>query len=576
MATLASIGINITGDSKELSGALQTASVRMQEFADRAGRLGESLSTRLTLPIVGFGAAAVKAFTEEEDAIARLTAGLRANGGQANVTADEIRNLASQLQRVTTFGDEATISAAALLTTFHQVRNEMGEGNDVFNRTIIAAQDLAAAMGIDLQSATMQLAKALENPTIGLTALTRTGTTFTEQQREMIRTLVESGRQLEAQKMILDVVESQYKGTAQTIAQTTSGQIRNAFNELGDELEQFGRIIAGGVLNMLGHIRNLVRGFAALDEERKRMVVGIAAIAAAIGPALLAFKGLVVVMTALATPIALKVAALVALAAGLKFAYDNAQAFGDRFVYSFALARNAVLEMVATSLDGLGKLLSYVNAATGASFMAMAIAVRGAKEELADMPMAEFGTFADSVKSGLADIGRLVAGLFDFPMPSPAPLQEVKREVDELAGIRVPTLGRAIEANITRPLAQAPVMVDQMSASLVFAQQMAENFTNSFGQGMANVVVQGERLTDVLKNIGKLLLSSAIQSGIRLLLLGTAGFGVTGGTTGIIGSLFGGASAAPVAGSALTLDGAFTLQGTDLVLAINRSERSFR
>jgi hypothetical protein len=576
MATLASIGINITGDSKELSTALASASAKMESFAQRAGELGNTLSTRLTLPIVGAGALMLKAFTEEEDALARLTAGLRANGGQANVTADEIRNLASQLQRVTTFGDETTISAAALLTTFHQIRNEVGAGNDVFNRTIIASQDLAAAMGIDLQSATMQLAKALENPTIGLGALTRTGTTFTEQQKQMIQTLVESGRQLEAQTMILDVVESQYKGTAQAIAQTTSGQIKNAFNELGDEMEQFGRIIAGAVIKLLGHIRSLVRAFAEMDEQRKRMVVGIAAIAAAIGPALLALKGLVAVFAALATPIALKVAALASLAAVLKYVHDNAQAFGDRFTYAFMSARNAVIEMVATSLDGLGKLLSYMNPASGASFMAMAIGLRAAKEELADMPMTEFGSFADSVKSGLADIGRLMSGLFDFTMPSPAPLAQIEQKVDTLAGIRVPTLGRALVANINRPLAQAPAMVDQMSASIIFAQAMAENFTNSFGAGMANIVVQGERLTDVLKNIGKLLLSSAIQTGIRLLLLGTAGFGVAGGTRGIIGSLFGGASAAPVAGSALTLDGAFTLQGTDLVLAINRSERTFR
>jgi hypothetical protein len=118
--------------------------------------------------------------------------------------------------------------------------------------------------------------------------------------------------------------------------------------------------------------------------------------------------------------------------------------------------------------------------------------------------------------------------------------------------------------------------MQELSIEFVLARQLAESFTSSFGAGLANVIVQGDKLTDVLKNIGKLLLSSAIQQGLRLLLLGTAGFGIAGGTTGIIGSLFGGAAASPIAGSALSMDGAFKLQGTDLVLAINRSERTFR
>ncbi len=71
---------------------------------------------------------------------------------------------------------------------------------------------------------------------------------------------------------------------------------------------------------------------------------------------------------------------------------------------------------------------------------------------------------------------------------------------------------------------------------------IANDFTSSFGQGMANVVVQGERLVDVLKNIGKLLLSAAIQKGISLLLSGglaSAGTGFFGSGGGILGKLFG-------------------------------------
>jgi len=274
----------IGANSEGFQEAIRKAERTLSDFSDKAIDTGEMLSTRLTLPLVAAGAMAVKAFSEEQDAIARMTAALRANGGQANVTAKEIQDLAGALQRTTTFGDEATIAASGLLLTFHRVRNEMGKGNDVFNRTIIAAQDLAAALGMDLQSATMQLAKAMENPTIGLTALTRSGTTFTEQQKEQIKTLMESGRQLDAQKMILDEVERQYKGTAEAMRGTLSGTIAGAMNELGDEMEKFGAIIADSLVPMIEVVTDFAKYIAAMDDGTRRFIITLGAFAAGAGP----------------------------------------------------------------------------------------------------------------------------------------------------------------------------------------------------------------------------------------------------------------------------------------------------
>jgi hypothetical protein len=130
------------------------------------------------------------------------------------------------------------------------------------------------------------------------------------------------------------------------------------------------------------------------------------------------------------------------------------------------------------------------------------------------------------------------------------------------------------------PLAETPAIISTMTAEMVIAKQFAQQFTDSFGAGMANVVLQGGNLIDVLKNIGKLLLSSAIQTGIKLLLMGTSGFGITGGTTGLLGGLFKPSiSAVPtsVMGAGTTsVTGTFKIQGTDLIAVINRSERQLR
>jgi len=114
----------------------------------------------------------------------------------------------------------------------------------------------------------------------------------------------------------------------------------------------------------------------------------------------------------------------------------------------------------------------------------------------------------------------------------------------------------------------------EASTAQQLLQSTSQRFVDSFGQGMANVIVQGKSLMDMLQNIGKLLLSSAIQTGIQLLLSG-GGSGITGGLFGALG--IGGARAegGPVTGGRRYLVGE---QGPELFEApsngriVNNSE----
>jgi hypothetical protein len=635
MATLASIGINITGDSKELSTALETASSKMQAFGVRASELGKTLSTRLTLPIIGAAALAIREFGKEEDAIARLNGALRANAGQANITANEVKALAESLETTTNVTADATMNAAALLSTFHQVSNQAGENNDVFTRTIKVSADLAALMGTDMTSATMQLAKALENPTIGLGALSRSGTTFTVQQKEMIQALVESGKQLEAQTMILDVVESQYKGIAEELAQTTSGRIKNALNELGKTVDSFGQIMSEALLPMLELITRLAKRLETMDESTKRFVITIAGLTAAVGPALFVIGQLsiavrVLTATMLANPYLAVGAAIAAIGLAaynaIKPVSDLNNAIRQRLGMERGLTGSPEEKTrLLAEQERLNKRLlraeADVQGARATNNPAFISAMVRAEEAIRKEMQAVRDLYRESVALGNAigpqlatnvkvtidavqELGTTMQSLdlnFDEVLSPnvdlnrlPMSLNEVNEQLGEynrLLGMSTTQQERDRITALIEGLAQirdgymgivntggvVPTVVRSMSAELVIAQQLAESFTNSFGAGLANVIVQGDKLGDVLKNIGKLFLSSAIQTGIKLLLLGTVGFGVKGGTTGILGGLFGAGAGVPaVAGSALSIDGAFTLQGTDLVLAINRSERSFR
>jgi len=340
-------GVNTAISSfSDLKAVASDASLTFSEKATAIGdsmvSMGSTMTAKVTAPIVAAGAGMFAMFTKQEDAVARMTGALAANGGQANVTAEEIQALASRLQETTTFGDEATISAAGLLLTFHNIRNELGEGNQVFDRTLVAAQDLSAALGTDLESATMQLAKALENPVQGMSALSRSGTTFTQEQKDMVKALVDSGDQLAAQTLILDVVEGQYAGMAETMAQTSSGQIKQAMNTLGDSMEQFGEIIAPAIGMVVSKVQELGKWIQNLTPAQKEWAVRIAAVAAAIGPLLIVggkmvklvgtittvIKGVGLALNFLAmNPVGLIVLAVAGLVAALVYAYHNFEGF---------------------------------------------------------------------------------------------------------------------------------------------------------------------------------------------------------------------------------------------------------
>jgi hypothetical protein len=145
-------------------------------------------------------------------------AALKSTGGAAKVTAAQIGDLANNISNYAGIDDEAIQGGENLLLTFKNVRNEAGKGNDVFNQATKAGVDMSVVFGQDVNSSMVQLGKALDNPIKGVTALQRVGVSFTDQQKDQIKTLTESGKTLEAQKIILGELNSQVGGAAAAAA----------------------------------------------------------------------------------------------------------------------------------------------------------------------------------------------------------------------------------------------------------------------------------------------------------------------------------------------------------------------
>lgn len=154
---------------------------------------------------------------EARKTLATTTALLRTTGGVANVTAEGIERIAGRLSDAAAVDDEFVAGLANVLLTFKNVRNEVGQGNNIFDRAVASALNLGSIFG-SAESAIVQVGKALENPVKGLTALTRSGVTFTDQEAKKIEKLVESNRLLEAQRVLLEAIEGQSAGAAEAAA----------------------------------------------------------------------------------------------------------------------------------------------------------------------------------------------------------------------------------------------------------------------------------------------------------------------------------------------------------------------
>jgi hypothetical protein len=227
---------------KETNRSLDTMKSRLSSahagLMKIAGAVAGVLAVRAAFRRVNAAMRENIALANEQDAVeARRNAVLEATNHAAGYNAEQLDRMAAAMQRVTTVGDETIIKGQAVLLTFKQIR---GEG---FERAMAAALDMAEVMQQDLNSALMQIGKALHDPLSNLSALSRAGVQFTDDQKSMIQALAESNRMMEAQDIILRELESQFGGAAAVAASTFGGAVKQAQNTLGDLKEELGFVI---------------------------------------------------------------------------------------------------------------------------------------------------------------------------------------------------------------------------------------------------------------------------------------------------------------------------------------------
>ena len=266
---------------------------RLQETGGRIASAGGYASAAITAPIGALFGSSIIAARESAQATAQARQAIASMGPAAGRTLPQLRAFAGKLQDISLYDDDDILrKVTANMLTFGTI----AERN--FDRAQIAALNLSARLGQDLQSSTIQVGKALNDPVKGITALRRVGIQFTEQQKDQIETLVASGKVAKAQTLILDELGREFGGAANAARKADPGgalavQWRNLQESLGGVLLKV-------LPPFLTQLTILLERFNNLDEGTQGFVIALLAIAAVAGPLLAIIGGLVTVVGAVA------------------------------------------------------------------------------------------------------------------------------------------------------------------------------------------------------------------------------------------------------------------------------------
>ena len=247
------LGVNIVSsfDSKgirkavtefgKLEGAGNKATYGLRTLDSAATNGLRNIAKFGAVAAVGLGAIAYRFAKTAEDALVadrvllQVTTSMGLFGSSTEVVVDRLTKLAGEQQLFLGIEEDVIKATQAKLMTFKNLAVTADQVGGALDRTTMAALDLAATGFGEATGNAVKLGKALQDPIKGLTALSRVGVTFTDQEKEKIKVLVKSGKLLEAQDLLLTAIETKVGGTAEASAKS-SVKIGLAFGEIAESL----------------------------------------------------------------------------------------------------------------------------------------------------------------------------------------------------------------------------------------------------------------------------------------------------------------------------------------------------
>lgn len=239
---------NVTSTIDKNMGALgnqaETVSTKMSAFNGIAqgafmaiGGAITNLASAGVSQLGSFFTSAIEESSSWASALAQTEAVVKSTGGAAGLTAQQMADMASNMSAASgnsIFSDDAILGATNVLATFTQIKGTN------FGDATSAILDVSQALGQDLQSTSIQVGKALNDPVAGISALSRVGVTFSEDQKNVIKKLVETGDVAGAQQVIIAELNKEFGGSAAAAADTFAGRQARLAAQFDDVKQKVG------------------------------------------------------------------------------------------------------------------------------------------------------------------------------------------------------------------------------------------------------------------------------------------------------------------------------------------------
>lgn len=559
--------------------AMDKARTAQQSLMGRAGAalgsLGIGAGALGGLAAVGAGVAILHKFvtetSESQAAMADLEAAVKSTGSAAGYSADQLSDMANELSKLTGFSDEAIERAQAMLLTFDKIRGE------TFPAAAAAVTDLARRMHGDLQGAAIQVGKALQDPDQGLTALRRSGISFSDAQTKVIKSLFDTGHAAQGQALILKELQKEVGGAAEAYRKTLGGALDNA-------KVQFGNLFEGSDEST----KNIVRSINAIAEALPKIS---AALARMQKPGQWVFD-LLGIGTPAAPPLGtsfLKTPPLVgAYLANLQGNAGKQPGGPDLAAIKDLLAERAleidkqnalnaaygksdlVLKTIEIHYHALAELQK--NKINHNKDEAAALDALTKKEETAALRQAELETGTLQLHDAQKRFNDLLPGLDQALKNSGVQLikyDATHKAVGDTQAIVAARNITGINAQIKANEGQTAAEIAEDAKRIQAAQKYQDDLGNIWRTGIANIVTDGTKSfadfsQDVLRMFTSLLhrmeqegkSSGALKLGIAGITGGLAGYGIGQQTGSMAGGFLGGAAAGALAGSSFGIPGA--------------------
>ncbi len=284
------VGAKIQG----LTQGLKKAKRSLRKFERNTAAMGSTLTTSLTVPMLGFAAASIKAFDQQ----AKAEASLRTALGENKVAFKNLTEQAREFQKVSLFGDEVIIQQQSYLAS-------LGMTEEQINKVIAASIDLAAGTGQTLEFGVRNLAKTFA----GLTG----------ELGESIPALKDLTKEQLKAGAAVDVVAKQFKGQGEAAAEAGLGGFTQLKNSMMDFAEEVGKALMPMLKPLRKRLQEATDKLSELSTAQITAKIKTALFVGAIGPLLIGLSKLAAAIRVLtAHPIMLILTGIAALAYKLK------------------------------------------------------------------------------------------------------------------------------------------------------------------------------------------------------------------------------------------------------------------